>query len=65
MFEYPAYTDEDWVDVGHRKSDAWRHFLCNRDQKTAKCKYCGLIMRNQGSTQCLNNHVKSKHRHLI
>ena len=46
-----------------RKSKVWIFFLLNKEERKAKCISCSLIMiiRKDGSTNYLIQHLKSKH----
>ena len=46
-----------------RKSKVWQFFLLNKAERKAKCISCFhiLIMRKDGSTCQLQNHLRSKH----
>ena len=45
------------------RSKVWEFFLLNKEERKAKCISCSLIIiiRKDGSTNYLINHLKSKH----
>ena len=49
-----------FVDVSSQKSHVnWKHYLLNKDQCKAKCKYCPQKY-SSNSTVSLGNHLKNK-----
>lgn len=40
---------------------AWQHFFRSTDELSAKCKRCGKVLQNKGSTSPLLTHLRTKH----
>ena len=57
-------SDIQFQDVSdHRKPEVWKHFLYDKAQQRAQCKFCSVTLKAAGSsTKTLISHLKSKHR---
>ena len=58
------HDDVHFEDISrYRKSQAWKHFLYDRNLKIAKCNLCGKILKSHGSTKTLQRHMKTHEIH--
>ena len=47
------------------KSELWKHFVKNSDNKSAVCRHCGKIIKTSGNTSNLKCHLESKHSNIL